>query len=372
MAQKRDYYDVLGVNKNASESEIKSAYRKVAKKYHPDVNPGDEKAAEKFKEASEAYAVLSDPEKKKQYDTYGHDAFDPNRGGTGFDFSNFDFNDIFDDFFGDIFGMGGFRSRRKTNSASRGMDVHGTIKITFDEAINGCTKTISMNLKDTCEHCGGTGAKKGTSKSTCPKCNGSGQEVVMTRSLFGQMQQIRTCQMCGGTGTIIKDKCTVCQGTGYVNKNTTIELTIPAGIDTGTGIRVRDKGEPGINGGPRGDLIVEVIVSPHRILKRHGNDIYSEVRISYPMAVLGGEVKILTIDGEVIYTIKPGTKNNTRERLKKKGVPSVNNKNIRGDHYIDIIVDIPKKVSKKAEKLLREFDENTTNSLNNPNYGDNL
>ena len=219
MASKRDYYEVLGVSKSASESEIKSAYRKLAKKYHPDVNPGDEQAAEKFKEASEAYAVLSDPEKKKQYDTYGHDAFDPNKGGMNYDFSHMNFEDIFGDLFGDLFGGGRSSRRRNPNGPARGANTRASIRITFDESIKGCKKTISVSSHKTCPTCNGTGAKPGTTPITCPKCGGKGQVIFNTQSIFGTMQQIQTCPDCHGTGKIIKEKCTTCHGNGIVPEN---------------------------------------------------------------------------------------------------------------------------------------------------------
>lgn len=369
MAQaKRDYYEVLGVSKTASESEIKNAYRKLAKKYHPDVNPSQE-AAEKFKEASEAYAVLSDDSKRKQYDQFGHAAFEQGGGGAGgfggFDFNGGDFSDIFGDIFGDLFGGG--RRRGNRNGPQKGADLHTRITIDFNEAVFGCEKQIELVLKDTCTKCNGTGAKPGTSPETCPKCGGSGQVVFTSQSFFGTVQNVQTCPECHGTGKIIKEKCPDCNGTGYTSSKKKIEVKIPAGIDNGQSIRIRDKGEPGINGGPRGDLLVEIMVKRHPILQRSGMDIYSTIPISFAKAALGGDTKVLTVDGDVLYTVKPGTKTDTTVRLKGKGVPSLRSKNSRGDHYINLVIETPTKLSKEAKEVLKKFDKLTGDTLNNTN-----
>ena len=264
--QKRDYYEVLGVDRNASEEEIKKAYRKLAKKYHPDMNPGDKDAEKKFKEASEAYAVLSDAEKRRQYDQFGHSAFDGTGGAGGFDFSGMDFSDIFGDIFGDFFGGGG---RRTNNGPMKGQNVRTSVRIKFEEAAFGCEKEIELVLKDECDTCHGTGAKPGTSKVTCGKCGGKGKIVMTQQSFFGTVQNVTTCPDCHGTGQIIKEKCPDCHGTGYIARKKKIAVSIPAGIDNGQSIRIREKGEPGINGGPRGDLLVEVRVAPHAIFQRN-------------------------------------------------------------------------------------------------------
>ena len=366
MAEKRDYYEILGVDRNADEAKLKSAYRKLAKKYHPDVNPGDEAAAEKFKEASEAYAVLSDPEKRKQYDQFGHAAFEGGGAGgfSGFDFSGADFSDIFGDIFGDLFGGARGRTRgRAANAPMKGSNVHTGIRITFEEAVFGCEKTVDVTIKDPCPTCGGSGAKPGTSPETCPKCGGTGQVVYTTQSFFGTMQNVQTCPDCHGTGKIIRDKCVKCRGTGYIANRKKIQVTIPAGIDNHQSIRIREKGEPGINGGPRGDLLVDVTVGRHPTLQRQDTNIYSTIPITYAQAALGAKIKVQTVDGPVLYTVKPGTKTGTRERLKGKGVPSLRNSQVRGDHYIEFVVQVPQKLSEEAKNALRKFDELTGNSL---------
>lgn len=360
MAEKRDYYEVLGVSKNASDAELKKAYRVLAKKYHPDTNPGDKEAEAKFKEASEAYAVLSDADKRRQYDQFGHAAFEGGAGGGagGFDFSGMDMGDIFGDIFGDLFGGGGGRRRgRSANEPMRGANVRARVNLTFEEACFGVEKELELNLKEECETCHGTGAKPGTSKETCSQCGGSGQIVRTQQSLFGMVQNVTTCPHCHGTGQIIKEKCTDCHGSGYKSKRKKIEVTIPAGIDNGQSVRIRSKGEPGTNGGPRGDLLVEVAVARHPVFQRQDYDIYSVVRIPFTKAALGGEQIIPTIDGDVAYTIKPGTQTDTRVRLREKGVPSLRNKKMRGDHYVTLVVDVPKSLTKEQKKLLEQFQD---------------
>ena len=369
MADKRDYYEVLGVDKNADEAALKKAYRALAKKYHPDINPGDKEAEAKFKEASEAYAVLSDPEKRRQYDQFGHAAFDGGAGaGGGFDFNEMgDIFGSFGDIFGDLFGGGFGGSRRANNGPMKGANVRTQVRITFEEAVFGCKKEIDMVLKDECPDCHGTGAKPGTSPETCKKCGGRGQVRMTQQSLFGMVQNITTCPDCNGTGKIVKEKCPGCRGTGYLNNRKKIEVSIPAGIDNGQSVRIREKGEPGINGGPRGDLLVEVIVSAHPFLQRRDMDLYSTAPISYAQAALGGEVRIGTVDGDVIYEVKPGTQTDTRIRLRGKGVPSLRNSNVRGDQYVTLIVQVPTGLNSTAKDLLRQFDAQTGNSLANQN-----
>ena len=361
MADKRDYYEVLGVDKSADDATLKKAYRKLAKKYHPDVNPGDKEAEAKFKEATEAYTILSDPEKRKQYDQFGHAAFENGGGGAGGGFGGFDFNgadmgDIFGDIFGDLFG-GGSRSRRANNGPMKGANLRARVNITFEEAVFGCEKELEIVLKDECTTCHGTGAKPGTSPTTCPKCNGEGKIVYTQQSMFGMVRNVQTCPDCHGTGKIIKDKCTSCRGTGYTSSRKKIQVSVPAGIDNGQSIRIREKGEPGTNGGPRGDLLVEVNVARHPIFQRQDMNIFSTAPLTYAQAALGGTVRINTVDGEVEYEVKPGTQTDTRIRLKGKGVPSLRNKNVRGDHYVTFVVQVPANLNEEAKEALRKFDE---------------
>ena len=363
---KRDYYEVLGVSKDADEAAIKKAYRALAKKYHPDMNPGDKEAEKKFKEASEAYAVLSDAEKRRQYDQFGHAAFEGGAGGAGgfggFDFSGADFSDIFGDIFGDLFG-GSRRGGRGGNGPMKGASIRKSIRITFEEAVFGCEKELDLILKDPCEDCNGTGAKPGTSPETCPKCGGRGQVVYTSQSFFGTVQNVQTCPTCGGSGKVIKEKCSKCAGTGYTSSRKKIKVSIPAGIDNGQSVRIRDKGEPGVNGGPRGDLLVEVNVSHHPVFQRQDVHIFSTVSISFAVAALGGDIRIKTVDGDVIYTVRPGTKTDTKVRLKGKGVPSLRNPQVRGDHYVTLVIQTPERLSAEAKEVLRKFDELTGNTL---------
>ncbi|MBO4899260.1 MAG: molecular chaperone DnaJ [Lachnospiraceae bacterium] len=362
MADKKDYYEVLGVSKTADDAELKKAYRTLAKQCHPDTHPGDADAEAKFKEISEAYAVLSDPEKRRQYDQFGHSAFD-GTGGPGFDFNGMDFADIFGDIFGDFFG-GGRRSQARGNAPMKGANVRTSVRITFEEAVFGCEKELDLTLKDTCNTCHGNGAKPGTTPDTCTKCGGKGQVVFTTQSFFGTVRNVQTCPDCGGSGKVIKEKCPDCRGTGYISSRKKISVSIPAGIDDGQCVRIRDKGEPGINGGPRGDLLVEVVVSRHPFLQRQDTNLFSTVPISYAVAALGGEVIIDTIDGRVAYDVKPGTQTDTRVRLKGKGVPTLRNKDVRGDHYVTLVIQTPEKLSREAKDLLKKFDELTGDSLN--------
>ena len=364
--QKRDYYEVLGVDKNADDAALKKAYRALAKKYHPDMNPGDKEAEKKFKEASEAYAVLSDPEKRRQYDQFGHAAFDGGAGGAGgfggFDFNGADFGDIFGDIFGDLFG-GRRGSAGARSGPMKGANLRTSVRITFEEAVFGTEKEIELTVKEECKTCHGTGAKPGTSPETCPKCGGKGQVVFTQQSFFGTVRNVQACPDCGGTGKIIKEKCTDCHGSGFVPMKKRFAVTIPAGIDNGQCKRLAGQGEPGINGCPRGDVLVEVIVGQHPIFQRQDTNIYSTVPVSFAVAALGGEVVIDTVDGKVIYDVKAGTQTDTRVRLKGKGVPSLRNKDLRGDHYVTLVVQTPEHLSAEAKELLRKFDEATEDSL---------
>ena len=363
--QKRDYYEVLGVDKGADDATIKKAYRQLAKKYHPDMNPGDKEAEKKFKEASEAYAVLSDPDKRRQYDQFGHSAFEGGGAGGGFggfDFSGADFSDIFGDIFGDFFG-GGSRGGARNNGPMKGANLRTSVRISFEQAVFGVEKELELNLKDTCKTCNGSGAKPGTSPETCRKCGGRGQVVTQHSTPFGTIRNSQVCPDCGGTGKTIKEKCPDCHGSGYISSRKKIQVSIPAGIDNGQSVRIRDKGEPGVNGGPRGDLLVEVVVDRHPIFQRQEMNIFSTVPVSFAVAALGGEILIDTVDGKVVYDVKAGTQTDTRIRLRGKGVPSLRNKDVRGDHYVTLVVQVPDKLSNEAKELLKQFDKETGNSL---------
>ena len=363
--RKRDYYEVLGVDKGADDATIKKAYRQLAKKYHPDMNPGDKEAEKKFKEASEAYAVLSDPDKRRQYDQFGHSAFEGGGAGGGFggfDFSGADFSDIFGDIFGDFFG-GGSRGGARNNGPMKGANLRTSVRISFEQAVFGVDKELDLNLKDTCKTCNGSGAKPGTSPETCRKCGGRGQVVTQHSTPFGTIRNSQVCPDCGGTGKTIKEKCPDCHGSGYISSRKKIQVSIPAGIDNGQSVRIRDKGEPGVNGGPRGDLLVEVVVDRHPIFQRQDMNIFSTVPVSFAVAALGGEILIDTVDGKVVYDVKAGTQTDTRIRLRGKGVPSLRNKDVRGDHYVTLVVQVPDKLSNEAKELLKQFDKETGNSL---------
>ena len=364
--QKRDYYEVLGVSKDADDAALKKAYRVLAKKYHPDANPGDKQAEAAFKEINEAYSVLSDPKKRAQYDQFGHAAFDPRMGGgSGGGFcegSAADFGDIFGDLFGggDIFGSffgGGRGAQRAANAPMRGANVHATVRLSFEEAVFGCKKKITIDYKEECETCKGSGAKPGTSPETCPTCKGQGKIVKTSRTAFGTMQNVQVCPNCHGSGKVVKEKCTSCNGTGYKRVRKSFEVSIPAGIDNGLSVRMPQGGEPGVNGGERGDLLVECIVSPHPIFKRQESNIFSTVPISFATAALGGTIRINTVDGEVEYTVKAGTQTDTRVRLAGKGVPSLRNPKVRGDHYVTLVVEVPTKLNEQQRAALKSFDE---------------
>lgn len=356
MPDKRDYYEVLGVSKTATDAELKKAYRQLAKKYHPDMNPGDTEAEHKFKEASEAYEVLSNSDKRAKYDQFGHSAFGNGAGGQGgFGGFDFDMGDIFGDIFGDFFGGG--NSRRRQNAPMRGENIRTILNLKFEEAVFGVEKEISINSKEECDTCHGSGAKPGTHPETCTQCGGVGQVRYNQQSLFGTVTSVRTCNVCHGSGKVIKDKCNDCHGSGHISRNKKIEVSIPAGIDHGQSIRIRDKGEPGINGGGRGDLLVTVSVEAHPDFEREGQDIYSVLPVSITQAALGAQLKVKTIDGMEEQIIKPGTQSHTQIKLKGKGVPHVRNKDIRGDHYVTLVVEVPTKLTEEQRKALKHYAE---------------
>ena len=362
--QKRDYYEVLGVQKGCSDDELKKAYRKVAKKYHPDLNPGDAEAEAKFKEANEAYAILSDAEKRQRYDQSGHAGVDPNFGAGGvgaggFDFS--DFGDIFDTFFGGGGGFGGFGGfggstrTRNPNGPIRGNNINISINLSFIEAAKGCKKTININRMVRCEDCNGSGAATGTQPEICPDCHGSGQVMTQQRTPFGMMQSARPCSKCGGTGKIIKDPCKKCNGQGRSRKAVKLEVSVPAGIDDGQTFVLRGQGDDGLNGGPAGDVNVTVSVRKDALFERDGYDVWCDVPITFTQAVLGAEVTVPTIDGKVSYNIPEGTQPNTVFRLRNKGIAYINGRG-RGDQYVRVNIEVPTNLSNKQKEALREFD----------------
>ena len=366
MADKRDFYEVLGIQKGASEDEIKKAYRKMAMKYHPDKNPGDKEAEEKFKEANEAYAVLSDPDKKSKYDRFGHAGVDPNAGfgGGGAGFGGFGgFEDIFDMFGGGFGGFGGRGARR--NGPRKGNDLQKSITIEFTEAIFGCKKEIKLTKEVKCKTCNGEGTAPGTHKHTCEKCGGTGQVSQVSQTPFGTFQNVSACDACGGTGQVRDKACPDCHGKGSVRKTGTRNLDIPAGVDSDSIIPIRGEGEPGVNGGPFGDLYIVINVKPHKIYKRRGDDLYLTMPISYDQAVLGDKVKVPGFNETYSYTLAPGTQTGSNFRLKGKGV-----KNPRtgryGDLYVKVNIEVPTKLSSKEKKAIKSMAEKISVVSNPP------
>lgn len=370
LAEKRDYYETLGVDKSASETELKKAYRKMAAKYHPDNNQGNETAEAQFKEVSEAYDVLSDGQKRTQYDQFGHAAFEQG-GGGGYGAGGFGGFDVdLGDIFGSMFGFGGGGGARR-NGPRRGSDLGASIQIAFEEAIFGCTKEVSIQTLDNCDSCGGSGAKAGTHAESCSKCQGTGQERVIQQSMFGAMQSVRTCSACRGSGKSIKNPCTSCKGVGKVKRTKTHSINIPTGIDDGQAIRLSGKGEVGDNGGGYGDLIVTIYVQNDRVFTRKGTDIYCDVPITFVQATLGGEITIKTIDGEEKYTIKAGTQPETVATFRGVGVPNLRNPKVRGNQIVTLKVQIPTKLTSKQKELLSQFyqDENGADDENDNGIG---
>lgn len=357
--QKRDYYEVLGVSRGASEDEIKKAYKKMARKYHPDLNPGDKTAEEKFKEVNEAYEVLSDADKKARYDQYGHAGVDPNFGaggfGGGFD-GSFDFGDL-GDIFGSFFG-GGFGGGRRTNpnAPQRGESIRMSIAISFEEAAFGCEKAVTVERYETCDTCHGNGCAPGTSPEVCPDCHGTGTVQVRRQTPMGVFATSSPCPKCGGKGRIIHQPCKDCRGSGMVRKKKTIQASIPAGIDNGQTISIRGQGNAGKNGGPAGDLLITITVRPHELFRREGTSVLCEAPITFTQAVLGADLEIPTIDGKVKYTLPEGTQSGTTFRLKGKGIPSINGRG-RGDQYVTVYIETPKNLNKEQKEALKKFAE---------------
>ena len=376
MAEKRDYYEVLGIGKNATDAEIKSAYRKLAKKYHPDLNPGNKEAEEKFKEVNEANDVLSDPQKRQRYDQFGFAGVDPNyaaangggAGGFGGGFGGVDLGDIFGDIFGGGFGggfsgFGGGSSTRTANAPRKGHDIQASVILTFEEAAHGCSKKITINRQDTCPDCGGTGAAKGTSPETCPDCGGRGYVVTQQRTPFGVMQSQQPCSHCGGRGTIIRNPCKTCRGTGKTAARKSLEINIPAGIDDDQNIALRGQGDAGSNGGPAGDVIVHVTVKADPMFERDGYDVTIHVPITFSQAVLGDDVEVPTVDGRIVQHIHEGTQSGTKFRLRGQGIQYLNGRG-RGDQYVIVDVEIPKKVTRAQREALKAFED----SMKEDNY----
>ena len=369
MAEKRDYYEVLGIPKGASSDEIKKAYRKLALKYHPDYNPGNKEAEEKFKEINEANEVLSDPEKKARYDQFGFAGVDPNYGagqggggGFGGGFGGVDLGDLFGDIFGGGFGFGS-SSRANPNAPRKGGDVRVGVNLTFMEAVHGCKKTITLNRKEACKECGGTGAAKGTTPEVCPDCGGRGVVTVQQRTPFGVMQSQRPCTRCGGKGKFVRNPCTHCHGTGRINVKKTLEVNIPAGVSEDTSIALRGQGDAGLNGGPNGDVIVICSVKADPMFERDGYDVWVTVPITYSQAVMGAEVVVPTVDGKVEYTVPEGTQSGATFRLRGKGIQYLGGRG-KGDQYVRVTVEIPKKLNKTQREALKKFEE----SLKEENY----
>lgn len=372
----KDYYKILGVGREASKDEISKAFKKLARQYHPDLNPGNKEAEEKFKEVNEANDVLSDPQKRQRYDQFGFAGVDPNyaaangggAGGFGGGFGGVDLGDIFGDIFGGGFGggfsgFGGGSSTRTANAPRKGHDIQASVILTFEEAAHGCSKKITINRQDTCPDCGGTGAAKGTSPETCPDCGGRGYVVTQQRTPFGVMQSQQPCSHCGGRGTIIRNPCKTCRGTGKTAARKSLEINIPAGIDDDQNIALRGQGDAGSNGGPAGDVIVHVTVKADPMFERDGYDVTIHVPITFSQAVLGDDVEVPTVDGRIVQHIPEGTQSGTKFRLRGQGIQYLNGRG-RGDQYVIVDVEIPKKVTRAQREALKAFED----SMKEDNY----
>ena len=360
--QKRDYYEVLGVSKGASDDEIKKAYRKLAKKYHPDVNPGDQAAEAKFKEVNEAYSILSDKEKRARYDQFGHAGVDPNYGaggpggGFGFDMGDIDLGDIFGSFFGGGFGGFGGSSSARRNGPQKGESLRANLTITFEEAAFGCEKELNLNRSEECEACHGSGCEPGTTAETCPDCRGTGVVRVQQRTGGFAFSSTAACTRCRGTGKIIHSPCKACGGSGSVKKSKRVTVSIPAGIDDGQAVSLRGQGNAGKNGGPAGDLIVGVRVKPSSQFRRDGTTVLYEQPVTFYQAVMGAELEIPTIDGKVKYNLPAGTQPGTTFRLRGKGIPELRGRG-RGDQYVTVRVQVPSSLTGEQKEALRAYAE---------------
>lgn len=354
---KRDYYEVLGIKKGATADEIKTAFRKKAMEYHPDRNPGNKEAEERFKEVNTAYEILSDPQKKDKYDRFGHAGVDPSAGFGGGGFGGGyggGFEDIFGDLFGGMFGGAGTYSQVRRNAPQKGADLQKAVRISFKEAAFGVKKNITLNKYTVCKTCKGSGAEKGSSKVDCPNCGGTGEIRSSQRTPFGQFTNVQTCSRCGGTGQIVEKPCPSCSGTGRVRKSVTIAVDIPAGVDNDSVISIRGQGEPGVNGGPNGDLYVVISVEPHELFKRRGSDLWLEIPITFTQAALGDEIIVPTLKEKVSYKIPEGTQPDTVFRLRGKGIKSL--KSTRpGDLYVKMILEVPTRLSSEQKKVLKQF-----------------
>ena len=357
--QKRDFYEVLGVSKTATDEELKKAYRKLAKKYHPDMNPGDKEAEAKFKEVNEAYEVLSDKDKRAKYDQFGHAGVDPNfgaggYGGGGFDMGDIDLGDLFGSFFGGGFGGGGFGGQQRANAPQRGESLRASLTISFEEAAFGCQKEIELNRTEQCQECRGSGCAPGTTAETCPDCRGTGTVRVQQRMGSMAFSSSAPCSRCRGTGRIIHTPCKSCGGTGSVRRSSRISVTIPAGIDDGQAVSLRGQGNAGKNGGPAGDLIVSIRVRPSAQFRRDGTTVLYEQPVSFVQAALGAELEIPTIDGKVTYTLPAGTQSGTTFRLRGKGIPELRGRG-RGDQYVTVRVQVPTSLNGEQREALHAF-----------------
>ena len=366
MAEKRDYYEVLGLSKGCTEDEIKKAYRKLAKQYHPDLNPGDKEAEAKFKEVGEAYEVLSDSQKKARYDQFGHAGVDPSYGGGGGGYGGFGgFDDIdLSDLFGNIFGgFGGSTRARNPSGPIKGRDVNYSLTLEFEEAALGCKKDITIHKMESCTECNGTGAEKGTAAESCPTCHGTGQVKSTERTFLGVVQTSKPCPQCHGRGKVIKNPCKKCSGNGRIETNKKLTVTVPAGIDDGQTFTLRGQGDSGVNGGPSGDANVTVSVKPHKIFERDGFDVWCEIPLTFTQAALGDEITVPTLEGKVKYTIPEGTQPQTVFRLKGRGISFINGRG-KGDQYVKVSIEVPKSLTSKQKQALKEFED----SLSDKNY----